>query len=97
MPKIIGSPGDQRSGNALSAAEQFAISVLASMYDDDPSGVKWIYTGERCTTCGILGSFSDWKVALTNALGPRKGVAKIRRREIGDRAGNSSASSQKQS
>ncbi len=24
--------------------------------------VKWIYIGNRCTTCGTLGSFVDWKV-----------------------------------
>ena len=45
------------------------VGVGFAGYDDDPTGIKWIYTGERCTTCGILGSFADWKVALSDALG----------------------------
>lgn len=24
--------------------------------------VRWVYIGERCTACGTLGSFLDWKV-----------------------------------
>jgi hypothetical protein len=44
------------------------IGVGFAGYDDDPTGIKWLYTGERCIACGILGSFADWKVALSNAL-----------------------------
>jgi len=45
------------------------IGVGFAGYDDDPTGIKWIYVGERCITCGILGSFADWRVALSDALG----------------------------
>lgn len=24
--------------------------------------VKWVYIGNRCTNCGVLGSYLDWKV-----------------------------------
>jgi hypothetical protein len=24
--------------------------------------VKWVYIGNRCTKCGVLGSFLDWKI-----------------------------------
>ena len=24
--------------------------------------VKWIYIGNRCTNCGLLGSYADWKI-----------------------------------
>jgi hypothetical protein len=45
------------------------VGVGFAGYDDDPTGIKWIYTGEGCSTCGNLGSFADWKVALSDALG----------------------------
>jgi hypothetical protein len=44
------------------------VGVGFASYDDDPAGIKWIYTAERCATCGILGAFADWKVALSDAL-----------------------------
>jgi hypothetical protein len=44
------------------------VGVGFASYDDDPTGIKWTYTGERCSTCGILGSFADWKVALSDSL-----------------------------
>lgn len=25
--------------------------------------VKWVYIGNRCTECGTLGSYLDWKVS----------------------------------
>ena len=25
--------------------------------------VKWVYIGNRCTKCGVLGSYLDWKVS----------------------------------
>ena len=24
--------------------------------------VKWVYIGNRCTACGTLGSYLDWKI-----------------------------------
>jgi len=34
------------------------VGVGFSMYEDDPTGVKWLYVGERCANCGILGCFA---------------------------------------
>ena len=25
--------------------------------------VKWVYIGNRCTKCGVLGSYLDWKIS----------------------------------
>jgi hypothetical protein len=44
------------------------VGVGFAMYDDDPTGVKWVYVGERCTGCGVLGCFAGWKVAESDAL-----------------------------
>ena len=44
------------------------VGVGFSLYDDDPCGVRWLYVGERCTKCGVLGCFIEWKVALSDAL-----------------------------
>lgn len=44
------------------------VGVGFSLYDDDPTGVKWLYVGERCAKCGVLGCFAGWKVALSDAL-----------------------------
>jgi hypothetical protein len=44
------------------------VGVGFSLYDDDLTGVKWLYVGTRCAKCGVLGCFTGWKVALSNAL-----------------------------
>ena len=44
------------------------IGVGFSIYDDDPTGVRWLYVGERCVGCGVLGCFAGWKVARSDAL-----------------------------
>ena len=28
----------------------------------EEGSVRWVYIGERCTSCGTLGSFDDWKI-----------------------------------
>jgi hypothetical protein len=28
----------------------------------DNKDIKWVYLGNRCINCGVLGSFSDWKI-----------------------------------
>ena len=43
------------------------VGVGFSLYDDDPTGVRWLYVGERCANCGVLSCFAGWKVALSNA------------------------------
>lgn len=40
------------------------LGVGFSLYDeeDERRDVRWISVGNRCTKCGTLGSFVDWKV-----------------------------------
>jgi len=44
------------------------VGVGFAGYEDDPTGIKWLYVGERCARCGTLGCMADWKVGMTNAL-----------------------------
>lgn len=44
------------------SSEEFNVGIGFSLYDSD-DGVRWLYVGERCNKCGILGSVVDWKVA----------------------------------
>jgi len=37
------------------------IGVGFLLYED--GGVHWLYVGERCSTCAVLGCFAGWKVA----------------------------------
>ncbi|MFC1849579.1 hypothetical protein ACFL27_05155 [candidate division CSSED10-310 bacterium] len=37
-----------------------------SLYDDDPSGIRWISIGVRCSNCGLLGSPVNCKVAISD-------------------------------
>ena len=43
------------------------VGVGFSLYTDGP-GVRWLYVGERCVKCGVLGSIVDWKVGLSDSL-----------------------------
>jgi hypothetical protein len=43
------------------------LGVSFSLYDDK-SNIRWIYTGYRCVTCGVLGSFADWKIGYGPSL-----------------------------
>jgi hypothetical protein len=41
------------------------LGVGFSLYEPgaaEPRDVRWVSIGNRCTNCGILGSFLDWKV-----------------------------------
>jgi hypothetical protein len=44
------------------------VGVGFSLYRDDPTAVRWLYVGVRCSRCGVLGCFAGWKVATGNAL-----------------------------
>ncbi|RSL16231.1 hypothetical protein EDE15_1742 [Edaphobacter aggregans] len=39
------------------------IGVGFSVYEDGE--IRWLYVGERCASCGILGCFAGWKVAYS--------------------------------
>ena len=43
------------------------VGVGFALYDDR-SAVHWLYVGERCVECGVLGSMADWKVAYESSL-----------------------------
>jgi hypothetical protein len=43
------------------------LAVGYSLYDDGED-VRWIAVGQRCVTCGVLGSFVDWKIAYGPSL-----------------------------
>ena len=49
-------------------SERANVGVGYALYADDPTAVKWLYVGERCTGCGALGCFTGWKVAEGDAL-----------------------------
>jgi hypothetical protein len=42
------------------------IGVAFSLYDD--LEVRWLYVGERCVNCGVLGCFAGWKVAYSPSI-----------------------------
>ena len=44
------------------------VGVAFALYDDSPSAIKWLYVGERCAGCGVLGCMAGWKVGLDDAL-----------------------------
>ena len=42
--------------------ESKTFQVRAGFLRREDGDVRWVYIGERCTACGTLGSFLDWKV-----------------------------------
>jgi len=44
------------------------VGVGFSMYEDDPTAIKWLYVGVRCPKCGVLGCFAGWKIAMGDVL-----------------------------
>ena len=38
---------------------------LYSIEEGSGSDVRWIYIGNRCTNCGTLGAFAEWKVGYS--------------------------------
>ncbi|MDE6781059.1 MAG: hypothetical protein K2J40_06340 [Ruminococcus sp.] len=38
-------------------------NVKAGFIRKENHNVKWIYIGNRCTDCGVLGSCLDWKIS----------------------------------
>jgi len=44
-----------------SKASTCNVGVGFSLYEDGE--IRWLYVGERCAICGVLGCFAGWKVA----------------------------------
>ena len=47
--------------------ESMNVGVGFALYPDDHE-VQWLYIGCRCTRCGVLGCYADWKVAYSPSL-----------------------------
>jgi hypothetical protein len=43
------------------------VGVGYALYEDHEA-VHWLYVGNRCATCGVLGSMVDWKVGYAPSL-----------------------------
>jgi len=43
------------------------VGVGYSLYPEK-NAVKWLYVGERCVKCGVLGCFAGWKVGYEPSL-----------------------------
>lgn len=43
------------------------LGVAFSLYENR-NAIRWIYTGCRCTNCGVLASFADWKIACEPSI-----------------------------
>lgn len=43
------------------------IGVGFSLYEDK-GAIRWLYVGERCSKCGVLGCFAGWKIAYEPSL-----------------------------
>lgn len=41
-------------------ADQFQLSVGVALYADSDD-VRWLYVGGRCSTCGLVAIYGDWK------------------------------------
>lgn len=44
---------------------EFEITVGVALYDASED-VRWLYIGCRCTACGLVGNFADWKNEFPN-------------------------------
>lgn len=43
------------------------VGVGFSLYDDRQS-IHWLYVGERCVACGVLGCAASWKIGYSPSL-----------------------------
>jgi hypothetical protein len=43
------------------------VGIGFSLYEDRQD-IHWIYVGERCSSCGVLGCFAGWKVGYGPSL-----------------------------
>ena len=48
-------------------AEEFAGAVGFSSREDG-QGVRWVFIGLRCLSCGLLGIYEDWKISYGPSL-----------------------------
>jgi hypothetical protein len=55
-----GEASPERWGCVECGAARANVGVGFSLNDDGE--VRWLYVGERCADCGVLGCFAEWKV-----------------------------------
>lgn len=54
------SDAELESCDCVCGSDTFELSVGAALYDES-TDVKWLYLGLRCTDCGMVGCYGDWK------------------------------------
>jgi hypothetical protein len=53
------------TGRCKSKAANVCIGFALRENRDD---VRWVYVGTRCTQCGVLGCYGDWKIDYSPSL-----------------------------
>jgi len=53
---------EPRTWKCVCGSKDANLAVAYSLYEKG-GDVRWITVGQRCTSCGVLGSYVDWKVA----------------------------------
>ena len=53
--------------------EEFEIAVGVSLYEDSED-IRWLYLGGRCTRCGMIAVYGDWK---NEFIGYRELLARV--------------------
>ena len=51
---------DVADAACLCQSETFEVGVAFSLREDGE--IHWVTVGGRCTTCGVLGVYTDWKI-----------------------------------
>jgi len=59
-PKNAKCPGCNK--NHFNIAVGFIHRKKAGFFNRKNNDVKWIYIGNRCIACGLLGSYGDWSI-----------------------------------
>jgi hypothetical protein len=49
--------------NAKCLCKKNQHNVAVGFVHRETGDVKWVYIGNRCVSCGMLGSFGDWKIS----------------------------------
>ena len=45
--------------------DTFNVGVGLSLEKGKGPDIQWVTIGQRCATCGVLGSFADWKISYS--------------------------------
>ena len=56
-----------RLGCSICNSQEFNLTVGFCL-DEERRGVRWLYVGERCAWCHVMGSCPDWEIGYTPSL-----------------------------